>query len=83
MKTRYRPPGLVVWVIYEHPDDYPEHFVVRTQVVGRGDQNNSMISFGLPIFCATLEEARAEIPPDLVRLSRAPGDVPAIVESWI
>lgn len=70
--------GLDVWVIYDHPEDYPEHFVVRPQTIERGK-----IAFGLPILTASLEAARGYVPEGLVCLARCPEDVPAIVETWI
>jgi len=67
-----------LWVIYDHPDDYPESFVVRSQVPHSGGTD-----FGEPLFANTLEEARALIPWGCTRFPRSPDDVPCLVECWM
>jgi hypothetical protein len=72
--------SLTVWVIYDHPRDYPEKWVVRGQTVeGHGKITPSPD-------CSlhdSLVEARRAIPPGLVMLSRDPGDDPVIRETWL
>ena len=70
---------LWVWVIYDHPKDYPHHFVVRAQIIIDGQTIH-----GSPRLFATLGHARKYgIPPGLVCFQRAPEDDPVIVESWL
>jgi hypothetical protein len=73
---------LPVWVIYDHPRDYPNHFVVRRQWSDRGmvhcDRNCYLTR--------SLAEARAVIDrlaPGLVCFQRSSEDDPFIVESWL
>ncbi len=76
MESKQQPDGpLEMFVIYDHPEDFPGHFVVRRWLLDKptGD-------FALAL---TLEEARAEVPPGLCRLLRAPGDDRVIVETWV
>lgn len=69
---------LVVWAIYQRPKDYPQGYVVRPWSTVDGQ-----ILGGQAQYAETLDEARSKVPPNLVRLSRLPGEDPAIVESWI
>ena len=67
------------WVIYDHPKDYPKHYVVRRWDIGR---------FGVmpdqkAILANSLSEARANLPPGLYRMARYQDDDPAILEVWM
>lgn len=64
-----------LWVIYDHPTDYPEHFVVRRWVNNKADNVCQLAD--------TLEQARSIIPRDLVCIPRAPGDDGVIAECWL
>ena len=70
---------LSMWVVYERPRDYPTSYVVRrhsiTDVGSYATSDHSVH--------ATLEEARAAVPPWTARLERDPNDEPQILESWI
>jgi len=72
---------LTVWVIYRHPSDYPDKFVLRPQMVVRG--------IGEPVkshqcwTADTLGQVRRFLPPGLTCLGRCPEDAPPIVETWI
>lgn len=74
-------PLLVVYGIYDHPEDHPDKFVVRRWKVVPGslvpvpDQHCE--------FAATLEDARKHVPHHCVNIGRSFSDVPALVESWI
>lgn len=86
-----------LWVIYEHPSDFPDHFVVRRHFVLRPggivspDFAWRTIRTGNPYVAVdrmaslapTLDEARALLPPGLFRTDRHPEDDPKIVEVWI
>ena len=67
--------GLTLWVVYEHPKDFPDEFVARRFV---GDSATSDV-----LRAPTLAKLRAQLPPDLIYLPRDPSDDPVIVESWI
>lgn len=70
---------LCLWVIFEHPVDYPDHFVVRRCFLN--GQWTRMAQFGSVV--GSLEEARAEVPRGLTRIPRAEGDEGQIVETWL
>ena len=65
------------YVIYDHPRDYPGHFVVRRWLIEPGTCKPSEA-----MIYGTLEEARRSIPRDLVRIARSPEDDSCIVETW-
>lgn len=74
---------LEIWTIYDHPRDFPDHFVVRCWVarpmVVRAHTGEVWLR-------PTLDEAREVIygnVPAPYRFPREPGDDPCIVESWI
>lgn len=69
-----------LWVIYDHPSDYPNHFVVRRQRVNA----DSTISLDSHCFLTvTIAEARSHIPSGLTRVPRSAEDSPVIVETWL
>lgn len=70
------------WVIYDHPRDFPEHYVVRCWVIGPGSAEV------LPDVWlrSDLDGAREVIAgnfPSGYRLPRSERDDPTIVEVWI
>lgn len=71
------------WVIYDHPADYPDHFVVRcwwVEAAAFGPVSNELW------LRPTLDSAREVIRvncPGGYRLDRMPMDDPVIVEVWI
>lgn len=72
--------SLPMWTIYERPLDYPAGYVVRRwHVLPEGQMQADLAAQ----YAGTLEEARATIPPGLVRLGRAPADDPSILEVWL
>lgn len=72
--------ALQMHVIYDHPIDFPEHFVVRVWVIP--PLGGEMPSRGY-VLASTIEEARAAIPAGLFCMPRLPDDDPAIVEVWL
>ena len=74
-----RDPQLFMWVIYERPSDFPEHFVVRRWWTDRG----KVYANPTCQFFDTLEEARASLPRNLFCMARSAGDQPQIKEVWI
>lgn len=66
---------LVSFAVYDHPLDYPGHYVVRRFV---GDEPTADFAIEL-----TLGSIRLHIPPGMYRLERLDGDDPYILETWI
>ena len=70
---------LLIYAIYERPLDYPDRFVVRRwKVVGAIPTPEKV-----PMIANDLEDARACVPPDKMRLDRCVIDDPAILEVWL
>lgn len=67
--------GLTMLVIYDHPLDYPNHFVVRRWLNDVPDRECTL--FG------NLRDARLSLPRGMTRLPRWEGDDPNIVEVWL
>lgn len=70
--------GLTLYVIYDHPSDFPEHWVVRPQHASR-----SGVRLGEAKIADSLAEARRLLPPGLVNLGRYGNDDPKILEVWV
>ena len=64
-----------IWVIYNHPLDYPDGYVAR-KFIGETPTNDVKIG-------GFLDELRAQLPPGLTRFDRFPGDDPVIEETWL
>lgn len=72
---------VAIWVVYCRPDDFPNNYVVRIQ---RVTADGTVVIDNEPIAVEScLEDARAAIPPGLLRLDRHPKDVQAIAEMWL
>lgn len=67
---------LVLFVLYDHPKDFPDKIVVRVWDAKRGATNIVWLA-------DTLEQARAAMPPHFIRLPRSPTDDPVIIESYV
>ena len=67
---------LLAWVIYDHPRDYPEHYVARLHADGKGTEQFALFH--------ELEHARLHCREAgfLTRIGRDPSDDPVIIESW-
>lgn len=70
---------ITVWVIYDHPVDFPENWVVRAHDV----TGNQVIIRKHYTLHSSLEKARMAIPFGLICFPRSGRDDPAIAESWI
>lgn len=72
-------PIKVQWVIYDHPDDFPNKWVMRAWKVTKGGcvPTNMVWTFD------TLDEVHAMIPGACARVERNPLDDPSIYEVWI
>lgn len=66
-----------IWVIYDHPRDYPHHFVVRLWYGLIPEEDVAPFE--------TLHEARQYIANSggCARLRRHENDDPAILETWL
>lgn len=69
-----------MFVIYDHPSDYPESFLVRRWLVG---EEQALAEITPTAVVGSLEEARAAVPAGLTCLPRQPADDPKIVEVWL
>ena len=71
---------LSVWVVYDHPPDYPRHYVARRFIVNAAGQRLST-DF---MYAVDIEAIRAVLRKrGLAMLARDPRDAPKIVEVWI
>jgi hypothetical protein len=68
-----------MYVVYDHPKDFPDYFVVRRHVVKNGEARASLACK----YFDTLEQARLSVPDGRVCITRHPDDDPAILETWI
>jgi hypothetical protein len=76
MDRKQLPDGpLEMFVVYDHPRDYPGHFVVRRWTGGKPTSDFAIAD--------SLEKARAVVPTGLYRLPHQPGEDDVIVETWI
>lgn len=80
MRSTRVPPGLPIWVIYDHPKDYPHVFVARRWLVDRrGERATDLLLIDEDLGRLRLEmEQRG-----LIRLDRQPEDDPVILETWV
>ena len=70
---------LCLWVVYDHPRDFPDHIVVRRQFVRSGELMTASVG-GL---YDDIDAAREDLPYGVCCLQRYPDDDPVIVETWI
>jgi hypothetical protein len=68
---------ILVWAVYEHPKDFSELWIARPYRC-----NPIVEPLHVHLEAATVEELRAQLPPNLVRLPRSPNDEPQLVETW-
>jgi len=68
---------LSIWVVYDHPTDYPNDFVARRF---ENDQPTSSVMFSDRL--ETLRECFL-VQMGLTCIERDPSDDPKIVESWL
>jgi hypothetical protein len=72
--------SLPVYTIFDHPLDYPDHFVLRVSYALRTGQPIPGELIGI---AKTLEGARKMLPPGLTCVGREAADEVQIVESWL
>lgn len=71
---------LAQYVIYDHPKDFPDKFVVRKWIIGSGVVTPQV---GLFAQADTLEEARDALPFGLNQMPVFENDDPVIAEVWM
>jgi hypothetical protein len=71
-----------MYVVYERPKDYPQHFVLRKWYIG-AVEGEPLPDAEWFVLADTLAAIRTHIPLGFIRLERDPNDEPQIVESWI
>lgn len=70
-----------VFVVYEHPKDFPGKYVVRLWQIDR--ENNITEPTSYCVVKDTLKEIREALPCNLYRFGRDSSDDPVIIETWI
>ena len=70
---------LVMCVIYDHPRDHPDHYVLRAWYVTRDGVGPAEDV----VLADSLDEVRQYVPDGLLCLARQHDDDPAIVETWL
>lgn len=71
--------GVHMWVVFDRPVDFPDHYVVRKQIAYSGRVVPTEVPWSLG---ATLDDVRATLPAGLARLERDERDVTPLVEVW-
>jgi hypothetical protein len=74
---------LAMFVIYDHPVDFPANVVIRPWLIMRGMSVPVPAPAGAEILCDSIEEARSLMPPHMAALPRADSDALSVVETWI
>jgi hypothetical protein len=70
---------LPLWVVYDHPSDYPRDYVARQHIIGVAGQRPTD-----RIMTGTLDSIRVALANlGLIRLTRSDADDPVIVETWL
>jgi hypothetical protein len=71
---------LSIWVIYDHPKDFPDAWVARQWLVGSGVHEATDVMLTAP----KLDTLRGRmVALGLTCLARDPADDPCIVEAWL
>ena len=71
--------ALSIWVIYDHPADYPDVYIARRWVAygPNAGPREAIGSSRLDVLRSTLERR------GLIRMDRLPADDPVILETWM
>jgi hypothetical protein len=70
---------LELWTIYDHPADYPNHYVARKWLAGRGGEEAT----SHVLMDTDLDLLRKKLPPWLYCMPRQELDDPVIIETWV
>lgn len=71
--------AITFWVIWDHPVDYPQGYLLRAQFVIHGKRFVSKIAW----HADDPEKLRAILPPGGWRFERRPGDPKHLLETWM
>jgi len=72
-----------MWVVYDHPLDFPDSFVARKHIVVLGTDAMLIVTEEIEL-APTLREIRKLLEPlGLVCLPRYENDDPKIIEVWL
>lgn len=77
---------LLQWVVYDHPKDHPDKWVLRRWRVLGGSVPEGVERIqadGEAILGDSLDDVRKHIPEGSLNLGRFPGDDPVIHEVWM
>ena len=72
----------VIVTVYDHPQDFPHGYVARAHIIAYGGKT-TYVSPMIYVGRETLDEVRAAIPPDMVKMIRHPQDDPVIIETYM
>ena len=72
--------ALAIWVIYDHPKDFPKGFVLRAQFAMPG---GAITMSKAAWYASDPDQLRSILPFGVVRMERHPDDDPSIVETWV
>ena len=72
--------ALSIWVIYDHPRDFPDIFVARRHIAYGPKAGPTTDAIGSDLLDALREEMERR---GLVRMDRLPADDPVIIETWM
>ncbi len=72
--------SLSMWVLYDHPRDYPDEFVARLWLVAAG---GVLVATDDTHTAGTLDGLRAKLPRGLACVTRRPDDDPKVIEVWL
>jgi hypothetical protein len=70
---------LLIWIIYDHPADYPDWFVARPSII----RPKTGGPVPMHLIAKDLNMLRALLPDGLTCLGRQTMDDPAILEVWV
>ena len=71
--------ALMIWVIYDHPRDFPDGYVLRPQALVEGVLIVSAVAWS----AATPDKLEAILPAGVTRIGPQEGDDPVIMSVWI
>lgn len=72
----------VIVTVYDHPQDFPHGYVARAHIIAHGGKT-TYVSPMIYVGRETLDEVRAAIPSDMVKMMRHPQDDPVILETYV
>lgn len=76
---------LSMWVVYDHPRDYPDHYVARQFLIRTGTKTASVVATASIVQSDSLEIIREMMLDQMgkVNIGRYEDDDPYIVEVWV